>query len=90
MGITVRLGLPVASSSVPVPGMDGAGGMDGMDITTAATDTTAAMVITAETDIAAGTTVDTKARTAADMVPDITEEHPLRAPLTEPDIPVAT
>ena len=58
--------------------MDGAGGMVGMDITTAATDTTEVMDITAETattvetDIAADTTAETTVGMVVDMAAEAT------------------
>jgi hypothetical protein len=61
--------------------------MDGMDITTAATDTTEAMDITVETattagtDIAAVTTAETTVEMAVDMAAD-TAAHLPHVPLT--------
>src|ERR1700759_3318381 len=63
----VQPGLQAASSSGPVPGMDGAGGTDGMGIITVATDTTAATATTVETDIAADTTAETTVGMVVDM-----------------------
>jgi hypothetical protein len=70
--------------------MDGAGGMVGMDITTAATDTTEVMDITAETattvetDIAADTTAETTVGMVVDMAADTTAHLP-HVPLTVVD-----